>query len=65
MAAHEVFLGGIASLVKLFTDYREKFADNTVSYLLQKVGPNDPLAPPSNAKGGAMAPVAPPPCGRQ
>ena len=29
-----------------------------------KVGPNDNMAPPSRAKGGAMAPVAPP-CGRQ
>ena len=26
-----------------------------------KVGPNDNMAPPSLAKGGAMAPVAPPP----
>ena len=25
-----------------------------------KVGPNDNMAPPSRAKGGAMAPVAPP-----
>ena len=26
-----------------------------------KVGPNDNMAPPSRAKGGAMAPVPPPP----
>ena len=30
-----------------------------------KVGPNENMAPPSRAKGGAMAPVPPPPCGRQ
>ena len=31
-----------------------------------KVGPYDNMAPPSRAKGGAMAPVPPPPpCGRQ
>ena len=32
-----------------------------------KVGPNEKMAPPSRAKGGAMTPVAltPPPCGRQ
>ena len=30
-----------------------------------KVGPNEKMAPPSRAKGGAMTPVAlPPPCGR-
>ena len=30
-----------------------------------KVRPNEKMAPPSRAKGGAMTPVALPPCGRQ